>query len=436
MISDDQIVRYVEVEVRRTLPYWRSFQDMRIEHRHRPVIEDLSIQLESRKPCSAFPNVDVVWAVSTVSLRVQTGSAAVKRKRQHSVREEYDSPDARDKRSVPRFEERKSWRGVPYKEFKLQYGTMHFVHHDAHQAHSSGADRSFHIQSVHFYQNPEVLQCAAGIMVHFALMVYAGARLIKDLNASGETLPKMRKRFGSNRSICTAKLRSWLPSSRVLVLGMGGNSISVALRRILGKDIRLDVVEMEAAVIETCRQTGTLMEDDPNHHIYNSTAEEFLKSTVKTFKEDLHCPGSPEGLYDLVFMDLFEPLEAKMEQGDSLVHQCASLLKEGALLVINDHQLPSTEQLAPYIDMFGDGLVHAINLHGWNESMIVGIKQSTGLQPVVDVDSSLKCSLQTSHALFDMWEATLSGVAPNPSTWLRSTKTHGKIPCRCRIWVS
>eukprot|EP00796_Vickermania_ingenoplastis_P011025 gene11025-7661_t len=449
MMKDSEIRRGVHTEIVRTVPFWRCFQDLRQAYRHTPCVDSVSTRLQCREPCDVFTGVDVVWAISSVTLRVQSESvkeAEVQRKRLRSHDESSPSELDGDIEEPPRSSSSRrrrdpcSWRGVPFKEKTFTIGTMHFVHRDTAAARRA---RSFHIQSVHLYEEPEKLQCVAGVMVHFAQVIYGTVRLVIAARETKQTMHSLWKSLtgmvDSSSSLtepaapaaAPAEYFLFPPTCRVLVLGMGGNSIAVALRRTLGPSAEIDVVELEPAVERACSIAGTRMAEDTHHHVHIQDAKVFLQEKALRL-------ASGEGVgFDLVFLDLFEPLEAQMEVSDSLIYQSFVILRHGGLLVVNDHHLPDHHRLKPLIELFGDGRVHAVNLHGWNECVAVGLKQvPDGAPPLIDADTSLKCTLFGSKALYDVAEMKMPGVLPHPAPWLRTVATFGKAPCRCRIWGS
>lgn len=490
MIRDDQILRGVEKEVARTLPFWRCALDLKRVYQHTPVLDSLTSSITFRSPCHAFPGVDVVWVVSKAVMKVQTHrvvSKSVRGKRERHVAE--DSSEEEFSLSKARGGETgsmaagRSWRGVPFTTTAVTLGTMHFVHRNAHSDPHGGGERSFHIQSVYSYEHPQRLQCVAGVMVDFALLLYGSTRLLFEQQRCGASLHTIWKAStqrksdvaaedhsdGSPSSICRVpqRVRGWYrrEGMRVLVLGMGGNSMGVALRRLLGPHVRIEVVEIESAVIEACRAAGTLQEDDAAFSVHNQDAFAFLRERAEAINR---CPSGEEGGFHFVFMDLFEPLEAQMRGDESLVALSHKVLAPGGMLVMNEHRLPDPKALAPLTELFGDGCVHAVNLHGWRESVVVGLRG--GLHAVAEgphqggrgeedkglggddtthvcTDVSLRCSVAVASVLHDMLEkcsreeeedgsTEACCIVSPPRSWLHSAKTFGKIPHRCKVWAS
>ncbi|EPY25423.1 hypothetical protein AGDE_11784 [Angomonas deanei] len=151
-------------------------------------------------------------------------------------------------------------------------------------------------------------------------------------------------------------------TSRILVLGMGGNSMAVALRLLLGPHAEIHVVEIDASVFRACKAADTLLESDTKQFVYVESAEKCLPRFVNNY-------------FHFIFMDLFEPLDATMVMTSSLVGQCHAKLSFGGMLVVNDHQLPSPATVTPWVELFGDGNVSLVNLNGWKESVLVCMKE-------------------------------------------------------------
>lgn len=452
-VSNEQIIRGVKVEVLRTIPFWRCFLDLKKRFNRTPVVESIETVVQRREPCVEFVGVDVVWAVTTAVIRVQTACCSNSRKRYREASKSTSSISSSKKSSHSLVGLVKSWRGVPSEAFTFTLGTMHFVHVDI----RNGGERSFHIQSVYLYEKPHILQCVAGVMVNFALLLHTGVKIMNEVrkskksllqvyrNIMGESekksLPKddvFSDRFSSchDHSEITNKPTDLFPSytSRVLVLGMGGNSMAIAMRHVLGPSASIEVVEIEPAVVQVCQNAGTLLEDDRNHRVYVEDAQKFLRGKL------VQCVAN-EDLYDFIFMDLFEPLEAQMESGESMVHQCYRLLSEGGMLVINEHILPDPKHLVIFTKIFGDGLVHAVNLHGWKESVVIGFKNTSTVAKELEnrwvgTEVSLACSVQMARVVQSLYERWFPGFFPDISVWLKSMRTFNKIPHRCRIWES
>lgn len=448
-ISNDQIIRGVKIEVLRTIPFWRCFLDLKTRFNRTPVVESVETIVQKREPCIEFPGVHVVWAVTTATLRVQTACCSNNRKRQRDVsRNPVPSSTGLSKPSCSLGGLVKSWRGVPSEAFTFTLGTMHFVHVDI----LSGGERSFHIQSVYLYEEPHRLQCVAGVMVNFALLLHTGVKIMNEVRKLKKSVLRVyRDIVDASQSVSkdgtedylrnggmTRKPEKWFPSTttRVLILGMGGNSMAIALRHALGPQALIEVVEIETAVVQVCREAGTLLENDAQQRIYVEDARKFLREKISSGQTKLEQ-------YDFIFMDLFEPLEAQMEVGETMVHQCHRLMAEGGMLVVNEHILPDPKHLVHFTQLFGDGLVHAVNLHGWKESVVIGFKETRSDEGAVTENSksnsaevSLACSMQMARVVQSLYDQWVPGFLPDVNTWLKTMRTFNKPPHRCRIWES
>lgn len=470
--GSERIIRGVETEVYRTLPFWRCFLELKYKFRHTPIIESLDTSITHKEPCSVFSGVDVVWATTTAILRVQTEKAEASVSSRIAQRKCSREDSAHQLLSPHnRKNSARSWRHIPSQAFTYHLGTIHFVHHDPTKP---GWERSYHIQSVHLYENPQQMQCVAGVMTHFSLLLYSSQKLMEEAWQSRKSIWRVRKEVLQIDDGTDGKLRESKaalkrlsqfflpPTSRVLILGMGGNSMAIGLRYLLGESAHIEVVELEPAVVRTCRAAGTLLDEDTRITAHVEDATVFLEREWKARQ------GNVELFFDMVFLDLFEPVGAKMAGGDTLVRRCYQLMKEDGFLVANEHHLPDPKQLIPFTEVFGDGQVHAVNLRGWNESIVVGFKKSTSPSTSLPSSStsespnaasvSLACSLQTMGVVQDFYDAWLSTGRPslfspkakggdvpeNPSdyamprikNWLLGMKTFNKAPYRCRIWSS
>ena len=465
-ISDSAIVRGVEVEFDRTLPYWRCYTDLCLETGRKPEVAQRTTQLLCRIPCKVFKHVDVVWARTEVQL-LRTTKNAKSITRPH-LRAENGSSKPSPTRQVT------SPAVGNNDAVRCTIDTMHFVHDEAYKK-GAASEHSFHVQSVVLRDAPAVLQCVAGAMVSFSFLVYTSLRLIhmckvKDChvrqlgreveallraytpNAEEDAHVKRVRREGEGHEADTAtaatsprvlhslsgactgngsaksaaavsvaeKLREWCPSStsRVLILGMGGNSMALALRSVLGPAAVIEVVEVEPAVMAACRRVGTLGDSDANMIAHLQDADTCWRTL-------------PVHTFDFIFMDIFEPMEATMKNLHPWVTAAKDKLTAGGLLVMNEHQLPSAEGLAPYARLFGDDNVQAVNLRGWNESVVVCVAPGNA-----ETDShTLAISKSYADVAFNIYEALLPGWLPHFS-WLVRAKTHYFEKTRCRLWTS
>ncbi|KPA81546.1 hypothetical protein ABB37_03890 [Leptomonas pyrrhocoris] len=454
-ISDAAIVRGVEIEFDRTLPFWRCFTDLRLGSGRKPEVTQRTTRLLCRIPCKVFKRVDVVWARTQVHLHEVNGGRLVRSGGTNTNR----APNR-----FPMSSSESSHRNGNADTSAYTIDTLHFVHEDAYKK-GPGSEHSFHVQSVVLRDSPAVLQCVAGAMVSFSFLVFTSLRLIhacevrrchiaqlsralepamqacthscqessvsrvgrKDaMTASPQMTPSLMLRKEAmthsteDAAGAFAELRGWCPaaSSRILILGMGGNSMALALRAVLGPAAMIEVVEVEPAVVAACLRVGTLDEGDDHMKVHLQDAEGCLRAL-------------PHHVYDFIFMDIFEPMEATMQNLHPWVAAAREKLAAGGLLVMNEHQLPSAEGLAPYGKLFGDGNVQAVNLRGWNESVVVCVAPGS---PETDT-YTLEISKSYTNVAFNVYEALVPGWLPHFS-WLVRAKTHYFQKLRCRLWTS
>lgn len=438
-VSSSMITKGIEVEFDRTLPYWRHYTDLRVNHRRVPTVMRRETSIIVRERCTVFPGVYVVWANTEVDLRVPSTSPG-KHKRYRA-----EDPECR----LTRY-----WRDIPYVSYSWKFGTMHFVHADAHKK-GKGNDRSYHIQSVVLFDQPALLQCVAATMVSFAFIVYSSLALLAKRRDKGSFYNPLREFLLDNESKgrvagdtptkpppealgisggppmpSIAQLQKdvsrralWelcpSPATCVLILGMGGNSMALCLRAILGPEAEVHVVELEPAVLKTCRVAGTWCDEDHNMHAHLFDAKEYLKC----LDTRLH--------FDMVFLDLFEPLEASMQSSAEVVVAALEALRPGGLAVVNDHRLPTPESLSSFVNLVGASNVQAVNLRGWNESIIVCVKPG---EPANDGNAGM-CNKRLADTVYSLYDNLVPGWLPHP-TWLKTSHTVGKGDGRCRIWTS
>jgi hypothetical protein len=463
-ISNAAIIRGVEVEFDRTLPFWRCYTDLRLETRQKPEVVQRRTQLLCRVPCKVFKHVDVVWARTQVQLRRVFYSRASRV--ENAAATDRDANRALAAHFVSTAE--RNHRHNEGETIEYTIDTLHFVHEDAYRKNSPSSEHSFHVQSVVLRDAPAVLQCVAGAMVSFAFLTFTSLKMIhmckvnqyrfaqlrRELNlhidawtsqGSDEVNPVKRARLDGAEAVGShdasamslhsvlngsavedsaatayAALRKWCPptTSRVLILGMGGNSMALALRAVLGPAAVIEVVEVEPAVVAACVRVGTLHHEDARMKVHLQDADTCLRT----------LPGRA---YDIIFMDIFEPMEATMKNLHPWVAAAREKLTAGGLLVMNEHQLPSSEGLAPYGKLFGDGNVQAVNVRGWNESVVVCVAPGD-----VGTDTNtLEISKSYTDMAFNVYEALMPGWLPHFS-WLVSAKTHHYKRMRFRLWTS
>ncbi|KPI88991.1 hypothetical protein ABL78_1875 [Leptomonas seymouri] len=459
-ISDAAVIRGVGIEFDRTLPFWRCYTDLRLASGRRPEVTQRTTQLLCRIPCKVFKRVDVVWARTQVQLREVMRSKPAPLGVTGTTSEpttSFVSPSEN------------SHHNGTTRTIEYTIDTLHFVHGDAYRK-GAGSEHSFHVQSVVLRNAPAVLQCVAGAMVSFSFLVFTSLRLIHACavrkchigqlsrqlepsvqacahctsapplkrakrteaeNASLQATPSLTSCSGAeilssensadaSAALAFAELQRWCPpsSSRILILGMGGNSMALSLRAVLGPEAVIEVVEVEPAVVAACLRVGTLNDGDSN-------------TTVHLQDVNVCLLTLPNRVYDFIFMDVFEPIGATMKNLHPWVAAAREKLTAGGLLVMNEHQLPSAEGLAPYVKLFGDGNVQAVNLRGWNESVVVCVAPGN---PETD-SYTLEISKSCTNVAFNVYEALLPGWLPHFS-WLVRAKTHSFEKKRCRLWIS
>lgn len=457
VISDRLIVGGAVVEFDRTLPFWRCYCDARLFSGCHPEVLSRTTELRCRFPCKVFRGVDVVIASTRFVLRIRR-----ERCRSDARHPSLISDSALvDAAAVVAASSSST-------SVALHIDTLHFVHHDAYKR-GPGSEKSFHIQSTVLRDAPAVLQCVAGTMLSFAFLIYTSLHLVEEMEHRATTIRKFHRQLlgdaketatdssdggysaaltavgsttpvlqsvmapeivsmdsavenGSTATVVQRRrlLRLLCPpsTSRVLILGMGGNSMALSLRAILGPEAVIDVVEVEPAVVSACLLTGTLQESDANTRVH--------------LKDALECLGElADASYDFIFMDIFEPLAAAMRHCSPLLLGCRPKLKGGGLVVINDHHLPSAAGLTQVSHIFGDGNVQAVNIRGWNESVVVGV---VPCNTAMD-QASLKINKTFTDLAFNIYEELSPGWLLHYS-WLQKATTQTYQKLRCRIWTS
>ncbi|RNF23025.1 uncharacterized protein Tco025E_02936 [Trypanosoma conorhini] len=372
VVSDDVALAGVKKEILRSLPYWKSFVELREAYRRRPRVAACDVVIESRMACSHFVGVDVLWVRSDVVL--VNWRRPTKRSRTTDVPPECV-------------------------EVHLSFGSMHFVHQNAHVV---GGARSYDLQSVVWLQRPEQLQCVAGNMVHFAFLVYGMLHFTPEAGsvaAPHAILPP--------------------PTAAVLVLGMGGNSMEWGLRYVLGEEAHIYIAEVEPAVVGTCRMAG-LLKENANTHLSLCSADEAIRK----------CPEK----CTFVFMDLFEPLSGTMVNTMPLIQQVFDLLEPAGILLINEHSIPTTEHLLPLLRQFGDHNVQYINVRGCNESIIAAVKPGSSTDGL-----GCRCSKKLAEEVLNVFGDVFPGWMPGKEYIKRTNVLYAKpntLRLRARQWTS
>ncbi|GET93579.1 hypothetical protein, conserved [Leishmania tarentolae] len=487
-VSEALVERGIEREFDRTLPFWRCFIDLRLATGRVPEIVARETQVLCRIPCKVFKRVDVVWARTTVQLRPV--HAPTWQERKNGPRPPRSSNGVPQKQAAEgAITQVKVTNGTSLsstnadqaiRAYKID--TVHFVHEDAYKS-GTGRDHSFHVQSVLLRDAPHILQCVGGSMVAFSLIIYTSLRLAHACDKRKCTPQQLGRQLETVMSACNegnntttddsfsqpentafsavnstsraqgadaavhahsitrvryasldhdvdcksssevgalSVLRAWCPppTVRVLILGMGGNSMAHALRFVLGAKALIEVIEVEPAVVASCMQMGTLEDTDTNTKVHLQDADKCL-STL------------PHNAYDFIYMDIFEPMQATMRNLHPWVLTTSRLLNPGGLLIMNDHHLPSAAGVTPYAKVFGEGNVQAVNLRGWNESIVVCVAPGDAATDKY----SLEVSKTHADIAFNIYETLVPGWMPHFS-WLVKAKTYRHEGVRCRLWTS
>nr|CCC93616.1 conserved hypothetical protein [Trypanosoma congolense IL3000] len=355
VVPNEVVVAGVRKEVMRVFPFWKVFVELRAKYKRKPVLVSCDVRIVDREPCEKFAGVDVLWMQSDIV--VSNGGK--------------QPPDTNSKsKSDLTIQDR----------FTL--GSMHFVHQ---KAHICGDDGSYNIQSVILLQQREQMQCVAGYMVHFAFIIYGMIQLV-------------------NMADCDELSKVVAPSSdsKVLIIGMGGNSMESGIRHIVGGSAHISIVDIEPAVVRTC-QRNSLLHNNPNTHIHIKGAEEALE----------HCPDD----CNFIFMDAFEPENGKMINSDTLVGRMHAKLAPGGILVINEHSMPNTDKLVQLLKLFGTYHIQYINVRGWNESIIVAVRHGdtkhTGCE---------QHTMKLAHSVMEKYHEEYPGWLPTYN-WIERCRT-------------
>lgn len=124
---------------------------------------------------------------------------------------------------------------------------------------------------------------------------------------------------------------AWQPPASALILGLGGGSLLRALHA-FDPAMRLDVVELRAAVIAVARRYFTLPATD-TISLRTADAMDFVRPPA-------------EARYDLIFSDLYSAFAMDPQQGSqTFLENCAARLNDGGWLVLNYHDLPDENSL-------------------------------------------------------------------------------------------
>ncbi|SCU67401.1 uncharacterized protein TEOVI_000738700 [Trypanosoma equiperdum] len=372
VIPNEDIVVGVKNEILRVYPFWKALVELRAMCKRKPALVSCNVRLLDREPCEIFSGVDVVWMRSDIVVSTRrTGT-----------------PGTVDIQG-----------GVQCDEEVFGFGSMHFVHRDAH---ITGDDGSYNLQSVVFFQRQEQMQCVAGYMLHFAFLTHG-----------------MMQRCGVHEDEGSGRASFPSATTKVLILGMGGNSMEFGLRHILGVKAHISIVEIEPAVVRTCRRNN-LLDDNPNTHIHVKTVEEAL----------LDCPDD----FNFIFMDVFEPKTGKMVNSHKLIEKAFAKLAPEGLLVMNEHCIPTASKLRELFRHIGTKCLQYINVKGWNESVITASKMGETRSEGTKLYSKALAEsvLHSYNAAFPGWMPTY--------TWIERTRGYtiknGDEKLFVRQWVT
>lgn len=248
----------------------------------------------------------------------------------------------------------------------LVFESMHFVKGDSHLP-EVGTQGSYELQSIHLPDKPLELQCVAGTMTQLALIMMALHWNVAAPSGERENSGEQAEPGELDERYFEVS-RSAFPDGAIGVLGMGGNVIGNCFVHALpGR--RLVVVDVEPAVCESCIRMNTFAPV--------ADAVEFIGGDVARVLQ------SVEERFFLLFLDCFDPLAGTMMHAVELLKKCRATLRVGGALAINAHiSIDDKKALAPFVAVFGSGRVHAVNIRGCRQAMIVCIHD-----PVPERDS-------------------------------------------------
>ncbi|KAG8343866.1 hypothetical protein TRVL_05295 [Trypanosoma vivax] len=371
-ISNELALAGIKREVIRVFPFWKVFVELREAYRRKPELVSCEISVLARVPCQHFAGVDLLWVQSDI---VVTNKKIIRRDRKMNKVE------------------------CQVDKLQSKFCSMHFVHRNAHRAGDAG---SYNLQSVLSLDMPEQMQCVAGNILHFTLLVHGMLRHAQcgdHSNSSFTILPS--------------------PFSAIVIIGMGGNSIGCGLRHILGSEANIHLVEIEPAVVQVCKTVG-LVKEEKNTHIHLGSAEEALH------KCPINCT--------IIFMDAFEPIGGHMVNTMNIIKSAFDHLEADGLLVINEHSIPNEEQLAPLLQIFGNHNVQYINIRGCEESVIVATKPGGKLDGL-----GSQCSKRLANKILSIFDSTHPRWMPN-YMWIKQSRAicvqKEPTPMYARQWTS
>eukprot|EP00796_Vickermania_ingenoplastis_P008250 gene8250-5771_t len=414
---------------------------------------------------------------------------------------------------------------------------------------------SFSMQSVVIPGRPLHLECYTHHMVHFGFLCYG------LWNACDELVHHVQHPTTTPSWSFTASSTRWSPSvsylfptaeaDSVLILGLGGNVLGTCLDTCLPKDVSIDVVEIEPAMLDLCVRNGLVpplsaplallhhhppysrtFSEDGDHHRKRisvsverssdgrSGSEAMVSETVKPrcFRQDAIVdsrppsnplavdvppivahrhnyffyvmdasdflrrdflepppleswsgesaalsPGKmrlmsppprfspPQKLYNMIFLDCYDPHAGEMMHSASLLSECQSCLAPGGALLVNAHVDNDPATLGKLFLHEGFDSVQILRVSGCRQCVVVCLKSGGGTQQgssgAAAQDESKRFSLPAMRGFAMLLNRCSAEVFVNAAapihfdpTWLRQSSNLGYKPegdgpsCSCRLW--
>ncbi|KAH8609720.1 hypothetical protein ERJ75_001172300 [Trypanosoma vivax] len=482
-------------------------------------VERCSSRVISSLPCSVMRDYYAMWVESTLGVKTVAPSPAPSKLRQVlSYPQTASSPSSRKSSATalkksPRGTRRSAVNGCDeqLRRHRVKFFTLHLVNRNAHV---DPARHSFVLQSVCLPGPAPQLECYPRRMIHFGLLMYAlwhcpsevitsickrcePSRAAKSNGASSGSVVKAGRKgartLAENGSSGTsAAVPSYLPpllveaspathskaGEGVLVLGLGGNVIGSWLDNVLPPSVKIDVVEMEPAVLEICRQqqrvppceelvdssgrgTGVWVVSKPHarHPHYR-----FVVGDAREVLQIENCTkrgksGLGSRLYTVIFLDCYDPVKDCMLHEASLIDLCRDRLAPGGLVIVNAHILPRTDTLEEQFLSRGFVTVQVLRIASCQQCMVVCIsghgqsvrrrktahlkwleKREAGeevemagrfcLQPVARLAQHMRASAEALSAT--NWQGDLSFLGD--THWLKSSNRLESDYCDARLW--
>jgi len=157
----------------------------------------------------------------------------------------------------------------------------------------------------------------------------------------------------------------WCPWGNVAVLGMGGNALGYTITK-ASPATRLHVVEIEPSVYAMCAMQGAVpsASHTTTYHIVS----------MEAFFAD---PSKYERPLDVIILDCFDPHQATMAHGHTILALCKTAMNtERSLLIVNMHAAPTEENLQVFYTVFGHAAVHAMTISGCVQSLVLCVVPS------------------------------------------------------------